>query len=191
MVAWTAWIFDLDGTLTVPMHDFAGLKAELGLPADRDVLAGIATRPEAERDGLRAAVRAWEREHIAEARAAEGAAELLASLGARGCRLGVLTRNTRSTALDTLERIGLGRVFTPDDVLGRDSAPPKPHPGGVLALVGRWGASPGHTVMVGDWVHDLEAGRSAGAAAVWIDHHGSGRFAAQADRVVRSLRELM
>lgn len=185
-----AWIFDLDGTLTVPMHDFAGLKARLGLPVGLDVLAGIATRPESQHASLHAAVKLWEREHVEGARAAPGAVELLDDLGGRGCRLGVLTRNTRATALETLRRIGLSDWFDPLDVLGRDSAPPKPSPVGVRLLLNRWDVEPGAAVMVGDYVDDLRAGRAAGASAVWIDHEGSGRYAADADRVVRTLAEL-
>jgi HAD superfamily hydrolase (TIGR01509 family) len=173
------------------MHDFAGLKAALGLPADRDVLAGIALRPTQEQDALRAAVRDWERQHLEQARAAPDAPSLLERLRTQGCHLGILTRNTRSTALETLDRIGLSDAFAPEDVLGRDSARPKPHPDGVLALLGRWGRAPGESVMVGDYVHDLEAGRSAGAAAIWVDHDGTGHFASHADRVVRSLGELL
>ncbi|MCB9678993.1 MAG: HAD family hydrolase [Alphaproteobacteria bacterium] len=186
-----AWIFDLDGTLTVPMHDFAGLKAQLGLPLDRDVLAGIETRPEAERDGLRVAVRAWEVEHVENARPAPHAGSLLGWLRGAGCEVGILTRNTRATALETLERIGLRQAFAADDVLGRECASPKPSPAGVLALLGRWGTPPERAVVVGDYVHDLEAGRAAGARTIWLDHDGSGRFAGHADRVIRGLGELL
>jgi HAD superfamily hydrolase (TIGR01509 family) len=191
LAARTAWVFDLDGTLTVPMHDFAGLKRSLGLPADRDVLGGIALAPPAEQPRLHEAVRAWEREHVANAAAAPGADALLDQLVGRGCRIGILTRNTRETALSTLERIGLLDRFDPVCVLGRDSARPKPAPDGVRALLTRWSAPPDGSVMVGDYVDDLRAGRAAGAAAIWIDHEGTGVAASEASLTVRTLDALL
>ena len=35
----TFWVFDLDGTLTVPVHDFAAIKRELGLDPEVDILS--------------------------------------------------------------------------------------------------------------------------------------------------------
>ncbi len=182
-----AWIFDLDGTLTVPMHDFAGFKRSVGLPVELDILAGIARRPEAERAALFAAVKDWEQSLIDRARPAPGAEALLASLSGP---VGVVTRNTREGALHTLEVIGLLRWFRPEDVLGRGCAAPKPSPDALLRLLHCWGVPPGEAVMVGDYVDDLRAGRAAGTATVWVDHHG-GPAPVEADRVVRSLEELL
>ncbi len=186
----TAWVFDLDGTLTVPMHDFSALKVELGLPPDRDILGGISLAPATEQGRLREAVRAWEREHVRSAVAAPGAMALLDRLLERRCRVGILTRNTRATALSTLERIGLIDRFDPVCVLGRDSAAPKPAPDGVLALLRRWNARAHGAVMVGDYVDDLRAGRAAGASAVWIDHDRTGLSSSEADVTIHGLDAL-
>ena len=35
------WIFDMDGTLTVPAHDFDAIRTELGLPQGRPILEQI------------------------------------------------------------------------------------------------------------------------------------------------------
>jgi len=184
------WLFDLDGTLTVPMHDFAGLKAELGLPADLDVLAGIATRPIAERAALHDAVKRWEVEHLDHARPAPGAHDLLESLLSAACRVGILTRNTRVTALNTLDAVGLRGFFDDDVVVGRECTEPKPSPAGVHRLLRHHGAPPHEALLVGDYVDDLRAARAASVQAVWIDHDGSGAYAAEADRTIGSLTEL-
>ena len=56
------------------------------------------------RDGrLHAAVRAWEVQHVEGARVAPGAVELLEAIAGRGLPRGVVTRNTRPTALRTLQ----------------------------------------------------------------------------------------
>lgn len=182
------WVFDMDGTLTVPQHDFDGLRARLGLPRGVDILSGIAAAPAHEQDRLHAEVEAWEAEHAERAVASPDAVALLARLGP--CRLGVLTRNTRRDALRTLEVCGLAGYFDDADVLGRDSAPAKPDPGGVLTLAARWELDPARLVMVGDWIHDVEAGRQAGARTVWVDRHGTGRFAGSADLCVTSLEQI-
>jgi len=52
----------------------------------------------------------------------------------RGCQLGILTRNALPLAELTLEVIGLRECFAEAAILGRDEAPPKPDPGGLLHL---------------------------------------------------------
>lgn len=180
-----AWIFDMDGTLTEPQHDFAALKCALGLPPTLDVLGGIQAAPEDQRADLMARVSAWELEHAHRAIACAGALELLDALA--GHPVGVLTRNTRDHALITLQAAGLMPYFEPDHVLGRDCARPKPAPDGVLLACERLGVEPARSVMVGDWIHDVEAGRSAGARTIWLDRTGTGRFAGEADLTVRRL----
>lgn len=177
------WIFDMDGTLTVPQHDFAALRRDLGLPAELDILAGIAAAPADEQPGLHEAVRRWEEEHADRAQADPGAVALLDAL--EGRKVGVLTRNTRENALRTLSAISLLDRFDPVDVLGRDCAAPKPDPAGVLLLAKRWALPPTDLVMIGDWIHDVEAGRRAGATTIWIDPENTRRF--EADLVVPAL----
>jgi phosphoglycolate phosphatase-like HAD superfamily hydrolase len=40
------WIFDMDGTLTVDVHDFDAIRTALGLPSGQPILEIIATMPE-------------------------------------------------------------------------------------------------------------------------------------------------
>jgi HAD superfamily hydrolase (TIGR01509 family) len=184
------WLFDLDGTLTVAQHDFAGIKRRLGLPPDLAILEAIALRPASEQAELLERVHAWEAELADSARAAPGAAALLGRLRDEGRRLGVVTRNSRATALRTLAAAGLRAFLSDEDVVGRDEAAPKPAPDGLRLLLARWNADPGDAVMVGDFRFDLEAARAAGVSAIWVDLEGDGRFDALAWRVIRSLEEL-
>ena len=43
------WIFDMDGTLTIPQHDFASIRQRLGIPVGEDILAHIDGRPKEDR----------------------------------------------------------------------------------------------------------------------------------------------
>lgn len=163
------WIFDMDGTLTVPMHDFAWLRARLGVPSDEDILANVEARSPAGAAEARRVINDWELDIADRARPQADALALLEALSAAGCRLGVLTRNTQEGAQRTLVAADLQRFFDPADVLGRDDAPPKPDPAGVNRLLAAWGATASDAVMVGDWIYDTAAGRAAGTATVLVD----------------------
>ena len=187
------WIFDMDGTLTVPQHDFDAFKRAHGLDPTLDVLAGIAAEPPARHADLHAAVRAWDEALAARARPMDDAVRLLDRLRGAGARLGILTRNTRLGASITLRAAGLADFFEdPACVLGRDCAPPKPAPDGVTRLLKGWGARPEQAVMVGDWVFDVMAGRAAGTATVLVARHGDvpEEWHPFVDALVESLDEL-
>jgi HAD superfamily hydrolase (TIGR01509 family) len=163
------WVFDMDGTLTLAVHDFPAIKRALDIPEDEDILQHLAALPADEAAGKRAWLLEHERELAYAASPAPGARELLHALRDRGCRLGVLTRNAHELALVTLQAVGMGDCFASDDILGRDEAPPKPHPGGLLQLAQKWGIAPHELVMVGDYRFDLQCARAAGARGVLVN----------------------
>ena len=163
------WVFDLDGTLTEPVHDFAFMRRTLDIPEVDDILMHLAALPESEAAAKHAWLLPYERELAEAARPAPGAVALVRELHRRGCRLGILTRNAHELARLTLEAIDLGDLFDGADTLGRNEAPPKPHPGGLLHLAARWVVAPAALVMVGDYRFDLECARAAGAHAVLVN----------------------
>ena len=163
------WVFDMDGTLTIAVHDFPAIKRALDIPPDDDILHHLAALPADEAAGKRAWLLEHERELAYAATAAAGARELQHALRERGCHLGVLTRNAHELALVTLQAVGMGDYFASDDILGRDEAPPKPDPGGLLHLADRWSVAPSELVMVGDYRFDLECAKAAGARSVLVN----------------------
>jgi HAD superfamily hydrolase (TIGR01509 family) len=163
------WVFDMDGTLTIAVHDFPAIKRALDIPEDDDILHHLAALPADEAADKRAWLLAHERELAYAATPAVGALALLHELRDRGCRLGVLTRNAHELALVTLQAVGMGDCFASDDILGRDEAPPKPDPGGLLHLADKWGVAPRELVMVGDYRFDLECAKAAGARGVLVN----------------------
>ena len=163
------WVFDMDGTLTVAVHDFPAIKRALGIPQDEDILHHLAALPEAEAQAKHAWLLEHERELAIGSVAAPGAVELVRELHRRGCRLGILTRNAHELALVTLAAIGLGDCFAGTDVIGRGEAIPKPDPDGLLQLAARWGVPADALVMVGDYRFDLECAQAAGARGVLVN----------------------
>src|SRR3546814_10417775 len=99
-----------------------------------DILTHLAALPADEAAAKHAWLWEHERDLALGSRPAPGAVELVRELAGRGYRLGILTRNARELAHVTLQAIGLADCFAVEDVLGRDEAPPKPHPGGLLKL---------------------------------------------------------
>lgn len=168
----SCWIFDMDGTLTVGIHDFDAIRRELGLPPDEPILEALARLSAAEAAPLHRRLAEIETELAYQSQAQPGVHQLLSRLQAQGKRLGVLTRNGKQMAHATLAACGLNGFFAPKDVLGRDCCAHKPSPDGILKLLARWQAAPTEAVMVGDYKFDLIAGRSAGTATAYFDQTG-------------------
>ena len=191
ILARRCWIFDLDGTLTLPVHDFPAIRTALGMTeTDSDILKFLASLPSAEAEVRHARLTEIEYELADRTAAAPGADRLLDQLFRRDARIGILTRNTREIALHTLGQIGLKGYFTADDILGRYEAAPKPHPEGIEKLLAAWGSAPDETVMVGDYLFDLQVGRAAGTATIHVDSSCAFRWPELADLSVATLDDL-
>ncbi len=163
------WVFDMDGTLTVAVHDFQRIKRELAIPQEDDILTHLAALPAEVAAEKHDWLLAHERALAEHAQAAPGAVALVRALHGAGCRLGILTRNARELAELTLQAIGIGDMFATDDIIGRDEAQPKPSPAGLQYFVERWQAAPTWMVMVGDHRFDLECGRAAGTRTLLVN----------------------
>jgi HAD superfamily hydrolase (TIGR01509 family) len=184
------WIFDMDGTLTLSIHDFEAIRDTLGLPADQPILESLAQLPATEAQPIYQQLAAIERDIARQSIAQAGAAELLQELRSRNYQIGILTRNSKNNAYETLAACGLADFFDPAHILSRDCCAPKPSPEGILRLLKTWDAAPTRSVMVGDYVFDLEAGRRAGSQTVYIDPTGEFVWQAQADVTITSLVEI-
>lgn len=84
-------------------------------------------------------------------------------------RMAVLTNKPVDMTRTILEGLSLSRHFP--EVRGGDSFPnKKPHPEGLLALVDAFGTVPSRTLMVGDSVNDVLAGKAAGTATCGVTY---------------------
>lgn len=162
------WIFDLDGTLTEPVHDFAHMRAVLKIPAEADILGHIAALPEPLRQQHTERLDQLERHYARQAKSAAGLHPLLRYLQQQGMELAILTRNSRTICQLTLTTLGVSDLFPPERILGRDEAAPKPAPDGIQQLAAQWCIPARQLVMVGDYRFDLEAGRAAGCVTVHV-----------------------
>ena len=90
----------------------------------------------------------------------DGAAEVLAALRERGVRLALLTRNSPASMRTVLGRHGLMEKW--DHISTREDQPHKPHGESILRITRKLGAEIRKTLMVGDYLYDVEAARNAG-----------------------------
>ncbi|WP_315980139.1 hypothetical protein [Aliamphritea spongicola] len=89
------WVFDLDGTLTRPVHDFAHMRRELGIPEGEMILETIEQAPEPRKQQLLQRLDELEGHYARQAQPAEGVQDLIIRLHRAGCKLGILTRNKK------------------------------------------------------------------------------------------------
>ena len=118
-------------------------------------------------------------------------ARVLGELRQRGLKIGLATNDAEAPALAHIERAGVGELF--DYVAGFDTGHGgKPAPGMLLAFAQKFDLQPSRVVMVGDSLHDLEAGRAAGmrTAAVLTGIAGAAALADHADVVLPDIGHL-
>lgn len=209
-----AVLFDLDGTLVETNIDFAlmrrevtALAAEAGVDVDElrglDILATLARavetlitggRPtDAERIRLRgmATLQEIELRHAADTREIAFARELLDDLRNRGIRTGIVTRNCRAASELSLSITGVQADIV---ICREDSNNHKPHPEPILLALSKLGAEPRNSIMVGDHIMDVQAGKAAGMKTIGFlrDDRPRDFFASAApDVVAHNLREVL
>jgi phosphoglycolate phosphatase len=179
-------VFDLDGTLVAQEIDFEAIRRELGVASGTPLLEFLDNLAEPQRSAVWEIVDRHERNAAAVAELHSGVAEFLAWLDARGIRRAVLSRNSRRSVDTALTRVGL----TFDPVVAREDAPFKPSPQGLWQICEAWQVVPAEVLMVGDYIYDLQAGRSAGTKTALITHGRDWHFAHLADVTFPNFREL-
>ncbi len=119
----------------------------------------------------------------------DGAREVLAELRNAGVRTALLTRNSRRSAETTLERHRL-RL---DCLATREDLPYKPHPDSLLNIVREMAVAAEQTLMVGDYLYDLQAAAAAGvdSALLCPPHEPRPEFYNQATYAVGNLHEVL
>jgi HAD superfamily hydrolase (TIGR01509 family) len=184
-----AVIFDLDGTITQPYFDFDAIRQEIGLARDSGpLLESMEKMTDKQRQNAEQILHFHEQKAVIESKLNPNAKQTLSSLRTAGIHIGVLTRNKRDNALAIAEKHGL--EF--DIVIGREDGPVKPDAFGVLQICKQFGIKPQETLLVGDYLFDLQCAKSAGAVAVLlVNHHQADEFAEHADFCIENISEIL
>lgn len=209
-----AVLFDLDGTLVETNIDFPLMKRRM---LELAAAEGIDTEPLASLDILGIVDSAcrtlvsWglhenaedfrmramdmleeiELRHANDARQIPFARDIIACLTQNGIKTGIVTRNCRKASLISLEKAGI----MPDILVCReDTSRHKPHPEPLLFALTALGARPERSIMVGDHLMDIEAGKAAGLktiALLW-DYRPADFFNdVKPDRLACNLQEVL
>ena len=167
-----AVLFDFDGTLTRPgALDFSYLRQALSCPEEEQVLDFIEALPASQRKKSLNFLQQYEMQAAAAALPNPEAAELVHYLKARGLKIGIVSRNRRPAIIRALRNFPDLKPADFDLIISRDNHfPPKPSGEGIIQAARRMGVEVGKTVMVGDYIHDIQAGRDAGAVTVFLDN---------------------
>ncbi len=179
-------LFDMDGTLTEPMLDFPAIKAELGI-GNQPILEAMAEMPAHRRAAAEAILLRREARAAAESTLNPGCVEVLAWAREHRLPTAVITRNSGASATVVLARHGL--QF--DILITREDGRFKPDPEPLHVACRRLGVRKSDCWMIGDGVHDVEAGTAAGISTVWLSHGRERTFGPAPWRAVRNLWELL
>lgn len=117
--------------------------------------------------------------------------QTLTTIAGQGRKLGLVTNDFEAVAIEHLDQASVRAAF--DVVIGYDSGfGGKPAPDGCVAAALALGVAPEHTLMVGDSLHDLTAGREAGMQVVGVLTGTADRadLTPFADWVVQDITEL-
>jgi HAD superfamily hydrolase (TIGR01509 family) len=183
-------VFDMDGTLTMPILNFAKIRADIGMPIEFSglTLDYIKTlTDETARKRAFAILEHYEDVAANEAGLQPGAKKTLQTLSDWGLRTALLTRNSQR-AVD----IVLGKHSLQfEDIFTRENAPPKPDPAAINTLIKKYSLERDEVVMVGDLWPDVETGINAGVATVLIENPMLPNTRSQPDEQIDSLPELL
>ncbi|KAF5204236.1 Haloacid dehalogenase-like hydrolase domain-containing protein [Thalictrum thalictroides] len=173
-------VFDMDGTLTVPVIDFQAMyKAVLGEeeyiaiksknPSGIDILHHIETWSPDKQKIAYETIAEYEKQGLDRLQIMPGASELCGFLDSKQIRRGLITRNVKE-AVD-LFHVRFGTSFSP--ALSREFRPYKPSPDPLLHICSTWDVHPNEVMMVGDSLKDdVACGKRAGAYTCLLDETG-------------------
>ncbi|KAL5702481.1 hypothetical protein ACHQM5_027695 [Ranunculus cassubicifolius] len=173
-------IFDMDGTLTVPVIDFPAMyRAVLGeedyisvksnSPSGIDILHHIENWSPDKQQKAYETIAEYEKQGMDRLQIMPGAAELCRFLDSKQIRRGLITRNVKDAVDLFHQRFGI--LFSP--ALSREFRPYKPNPDPLLHICSTWDVHPTEVMMIGDSLKDdVACGKNAGAFTCLLDETG-------------------
>jgi HAD superfamily hydrolase (TIGR01509 family) len=168
----SAVLFDFDGTLTKPdALDFSVIKDILGCPKEIPALEFIESISDPQkRAEAFIELNRFESRAAANSEPNPGAEDLIRTIHSKNLPMGLITRNSMDSVREALKNFNDIGLDDFDVVITRDDpVRPKPSPEGILLAARKLNVEPRHILMVGDFVFDIDAGRSAGTLTALLD----------------------
>jgi len=182
-----AVLFDLDGTLTVPVLDFDRIRGEIG-EIEGPILEAMEKMTPDERQRAEAILHRHEEEAALNSRLNPGVHEMWSYLRGSGRSIGLITRNRRWSVEKFCQKHGLSF----DSIVTREDGPAKPDPFPVRQVCRNLEVQPQEALVVGDYLFDLISGRRAGARSVLLRNAIKyAEYQHEADYVITRLDDLI
>ncbi|MBU8901222.1 MAG: HAD family hydrolase [Victivallales bacterium] len=179
-------IFDMDGTLTVPLIDFKKMRQELNIPPGRDLAEIINSWAEPRHSQAWSIIEKYEIYAIENNSLQAGVEKTLKRFAQANIRLAIITRNTARSTEALLAKLAV--KFDP--VLSREFPYIKPAPEPVLHILNAWQIEANECIMIGDYIHDIQSANAAGAFSCYFKNPNVKHWDEHADFTVSSYQEL-
>ncbi len=180
-------ILDMDGTITKPVIDFQQLREELGICKSGDVLEIIKDLPTEHVDHINITIEKYEQYAIDNMSLQDGFIDFYNYCNKQSIKMGLLTRNR----IRNVEALCSKYNLTFDHIVTRDFEFVKPSPEPALHILSKWECSPSECIFVGDYIHDINCGKSAGMKTCFMCNHGHKDFSDSADYSVENFFHLL
>jgi HAD superfamily hydrolase (TIGR01509 family) len=155
-------VWDLDGTLTVPILDFARMRQRTGI-----LTGDLLEHADA---AAMAIIEEMEAEAAANMQLQHRCLDILGHVhDTLQLPMAILTRNSAASAQRFVTAVAEKVHFA--HVLSRDHPPFKPSPHNLLKMAATWRCPPHELLMVGDARDDVLAGWRAGTKTILIANH--------------------
>ena len=179
-------IFDMDGTLTVPLIDFKKIRQELNISEGGDLAGIINSWAEPRRSHAWKVIEKYEIYAIEHNCLQTGVENALKRFAQANMYLAIITRNTVRSTEALLAKLPV--KFDP--VLTREFSHIKPAPEPVLHILDAWSIEAEECIMVGDYIHDIQSANAAGAFSCYFKNPDVKHWDEHADFTVSSYQEL-
>ena len=180
-----ALIFDMDGTITLPILDFGIIRKEIGLP-EGDIAHEITKLSPEKQMQAWSIIEQHEQHAAANQELQPGTQAFLSRCRDANIRLGLITRNIQRSVDALCETFNLEFDF----VITREFPHIKPHPAPILHMLKQWNIAAEDALMIGDYIHDIECGIAAGTETCFFMNPNSRDYGTHANFTVHSMTEL-
>ncbi|MEA2013225.1 MAG: HAD-IA family hydrolase [Verrucomicrobiota bacterium] len=181
----TALIFDMDGTITVPILNFKNIRKEINI-MEGDLTDEIKKLSPGRQQECWDIIEKHEKNAMKKQRLQEGTKELLEQCKKMSLKIGLLTRNRTESVTHLCQRFDISF----DSIISREYPYIKPNPKPILHMLEVWKISPEKCLMTGDYIHDIECGNAAGTQTCFFQNPQKPDFGKDAHYTVKSMREL-
>ncbi|MCD6296112.1 MAG: HAD family hydrolase [Deltaproteobacteria bacterium] len=173
-----AVLFDFDGTLTKPgALNFSLLKNTIGCPSHLPVLEFIDSLPTSlGKEETTSLLERFETEAAKNSEPNDGAEYLIRYLRSKALGMGIITRNRLSSIKRALQNFKNITISCFDIIISRNTpVKPKPSGDGIRLAAQKLNLDVKEILMVGDYIFDIQAGKSAGCLTAFLDYGTASR----------------